>query len=56
MTIAIGRNNKPEVLMIPVSYDGDIPITEINSMSSSFDFLNDEPELYTLNDLREKNV
>lgn len=32
----------------------DIPITEINAASESFNFLKDEPELYSLKDLKPK--
>ena len=54
--IAIWRNNKAEVFMTPVPTEYDIPITEINSDSKSFNFLNDEPELYSINDLKVKYV
>ncbi len=54
--IAIGRNKKAEVLITPIPENYDIPITEINTQSSSFDFLADEPDLYTMNDLKKQYV
>lgn len=54
--IAIGRNKKAEVLITPIPETYDIPITEINTVSSSFSFLENEPELYSLNDLKKSYV
>jgi hypothetical protein len=45
-TITLGRNNKPEVLIVPITNHNDIPITEINTHSPSFDFLHDEEDVY----------
>ncbi|HEY5714463.1 MAG TPA: type II toxin-antitoxin system Phd/YefM family antitoxin [Candidatus Gracilibacteria bacterium] len=56
--IAIGRNNKKEVLMVPYpDVDGtDIPISDMNANSSSFAFLLDEPDLYSFTDLKKRYV
>jgi len=53
---AIGRRNAPEALLMsfPSMYNGKLDeITNINAYSQSFDFLAAEPELYSLNDLKE---
>lgn len=53
----IGRRNLPEAVLIkfPSEYRKDVTdITNVNAYSSSFDFLNDEPELYTLADVKKK--
>ncbi len=34
----------------------DLPITDINAASSSFAFLADDPDIYTAEDLKERNV
>jgi hypothetical protein len=54
--IAICRNNKAEVLLTPLPEEKDIPISEINATSESFDFLKDEPDIYTINDLKKRYV
>ena len=56
---AIGRRNKPEVILLkfPQAYNPDFnEITNLNAISSSFDFLEDEPDLYTLDDAKEVYV
>ena len=56
---AIGRRNKPEVILLkfPQAYNADFnEITNLNAVSSSFDFLEDEPDLYTLEDAKEVYV
>jgi hypothetical protein len=53
----IGRHDKPEAVLIkfPTQYRADISdITNINAYSNSFDFLNDEPDTYTLADIKQK--
>lgn len=55
----IGRHKEPEAVLIkfPSLYRSDVSdITNINSYSNSFDFLKDEPELYTLEDIKIKHV
>lgn len=52
----IGRRNKPEAIIMkfPEEYNPKLSeITNINSYSSSFDFLKDEPEMYSLKDITE---
>lgn len=52
-TIAIGRNKKAEVLIVPIfQEDDDLPISSINAASSSFKFLADEPDLYSITDIK----
>jgi len=56
---AIGRRNNPEVLLIkfPSEYNAELTdITNINTYSGSFAFLENEPDLYTVDDLKKKYV
>lgn len=56
---AIGRHNKPEVLVIkfPTAYNTAFnEIANINAQSESFSFLEDEPDLYSVNDLKRRYV
>jgi hypothetical protein len=56
---AIGRRNRPEVLVIkfPDAYDPSFnDITNVNATSASFDFWKDEPDIYTLEDAKEVYV
>jgi PHD/YefM family antitoxin component YafN of YafNO toxin-antitoxin module len=53
---AIGRRNKSEVILLkfPQTYNAALnEITNLNAISSSFDFLEDEPDIYTLDDAKE---
>lgn len=56
--VAIGRHNKNDVLIIPRPeiHEIELPITKINETSGSFDFLEDEPDLYTIDDLTKRYV
>lgn len=55
--ISLGRHNKQEVLIVPKpETQEEIPISEINSTSSSFSFLEKEPDLYSLKDLKKRYV
>ena len=57
--IAIGRRDKPEAILMkyPSTYDKRFSdVANINAFSGSFDFLKNEPEIYTANDLKKKNV
>lgn len=56
--ISVGRHNKKEVLIIPKPEiaEDDLPITNINTASSSFDFLKDEPDIYSIKDLKKRYV
>lgn len=50
----IGRRNNPEAVLIkfPSHYKkGVSDITNVNAYSSSFDFLGDEPEMYSIEDI-----
>ena len=54
---AIGRRNKPEALLIkfPRDYTKELnEITNMNAYSESFSFLKQEPDLYSLDDIRQK--
>lgn len=56
---AIGRRNQPEVLLIkfPTEYNPALnEITNINTYSESFSFLDSEPELYSIKDLKKVYV
>ena len=56
---AIGRRNRPEVLLIkfPTEYSAELnDITNVNTYSESFSFLDNEPELYSVNDLKRRYV
>ena len=55
--VAIGRHNDYEALLIkfPMHYNSLLSdITNINAYSTSFDFLKDEPDIYSLNDLKKR--
>ncbi len=57
--IAIGRRNQLEALIIkfPREYNKNLSdITNINTYSSSFDFLEGEPDLYSIDDLKKRRV
>jgi hypothetical protein len=56
---AIGRRNEPEALLIkfPSQYRKDLgEVTNFNAYSGSFDFLADEPDLYSITDLKKRYV
>jgi hypothetical protein len=56
---AIGRRNQPEVLLIkfPNEYNPAFnDITNVNAYSESFSFLDTEPELYSIADLKKVHV
>jgi len=65
--VIIERAGKPMVAMIPVKrffeltkqkleMSEDLPMAEINANSGSFDFLEDEPDLYSIDDLKKRYV
>jgi hypothetical protein len=55
--ISIGRRDEEEVLVVPkVTLDESIPISEINAQSASFQFLEEEPDIYSLKDLKKRYV
>ena len=48
---------KRDVLIVPFpEVNETIPISQINEQSGSFDFLDNEPDLYTLSDLQKRYV
>lgn len=56
-SIVIGRRNTPQVVLIPFPefWNGQLSeTTNINTYSKSFDFLADEPEIYSVNDIKKK--
>ena len=56
---AIGRRNRPEVLLIkfPSEYSAAVnEITNINTYSESFSFLDAEPDLYSAADIKRSYV
>lgn len=56
---AIGRRHRPEVLLIkfPAEYNEELnDITNVNTYSESFSFLENEPEIYSINDLKKRYV
>ncbi len=56
---AIGRRNQPEVLLIkfPNEYNPLLSdITNVNTYSESFSFLDKEPDLYSVADLKKSYV
>lgn len=57
--IAIGRRNKIEVIMIkyPDQLNKKVDaITRFNAESGSFDFLADEPDIYSIDDIKKSYV
>jgi PHD/YefM family antitoxin component YafN of YafNO toxin-antitoxin module len=57
IVISIGRRNEEEVLVVPkMTLNEELPISEINAQSSSFQFLEEEPDLYSLKDLKKRYV
>ena len=54
---AIGRRNAIDAVLIgfPQAYNDDVnDITNVNSYSRSFDFLQVEPDLYSVSDLKKR--
>lgn len=57
MIVSLGRRGKAEVLIIPKpELNEALPISQINAHSPSFQFLEDEPDIYTLDDLKKRYV
>lgn len=54
--VEITRNNQTEAFIVPAPQEDETPISDINAASSSFDWLEDEPNIYNLSDLKEKYV
>lgn len=57
--VAIGRRNKAEVLLIKFPEHANPALSDLTNMNQyggAFDFLADEPELYSQNDLKKSYV
>jgi hypothetical protein len=57
--IGIGRRNKIEVVVMKYPENTNSKLTEItniNANSSAFDFLKNEPDLYSVKDLKKRYV
>lgn len=55
----VGRRNNVEVIIMkyPKYFNAELnDVTNINAHSQSFDFLKDEPDIYTIDDLKKKYV
>ena len=59
LTLGIGRHDRPEVLLIkyPDYLNQELDEwTNFVANSGGFDFLKDEPEIYSVNDLKKQHV
>lgn len=54
--IAIGKNGKADALLVSYTSDEDIPMDEMAMDAGSFSFLEKEPDLYSVDDLKRKYV
>lgn len=55
--LALGKNGKADVLLVAIPGIGaDFSMTEVNSASGSFAFLEQEPDLYSRHDLKKRYV
>ena len=55
--IVLGKQGKAEALLVSLpDLEADIPITEINAQSPSFQFLADEPDIYSVADLKKRHA
>jgi hypothetical protein len=55
----IGRRDAPEAVLVkfPNAYRKDVSdITNINAYSNSFDFLKNEPDVYSVADVKQKHA
>jgi hypothetical protein len=51
--IALGKNGKADVLMVAMpELESDVPVSGMNADSASFRFLEDEPDLYSVADVK----
>ena len=57
-TIALGQHGKAEVFLVALPQEGDdtINLAELAQASGSFDFLLEEPDLYSREDLKKRYV
>jgi hypothetical protein len=55
--IALGKNGKAEALLVAIPGVGaDFSMTSVNAASESFQFLDDEPNLYSRKDIKKSYV
>ena len=57
--VGIGRRNKIEAIVLkwPSHHNSKLDeVTNVNANSASFEFLGDEPDLYSIEDLRKRYV
>lgn len=55
--VSVGRHGAQEVLIVPKpEIDEELPVSSINAASPSFKFLEDEPDLYSIKDLKKRYV
>ena len=54
--IALGKRGRPDVLLIPYADEGVVPIASMAVNGGSFDWLNDEPDLYSVSDLQKRHA
>jgi PHD/YefM family antitoxin component YafN of YafNO toxin-antitoxin module len=57
VVFAIGRRDNPEALLVkfPRDYNKELnEITNMNAYSESFSFLKEEPDMYSVDDLKKK--
>ena len=57
--VGVGRHNKIEAIVLkwPARESSTLDdVTQVNANSSSFDFLAEEPDLYTMDDVRKRYV
>lgn len=54
--IALGKHGRADVFLVSCGGDDNIPLTEMNAASESFRFLEEEPDLYSREDLKKRYV
>ena len=56
--VSVGRHGEKEVLIVPKPEidNDDLPISSVNAASVSFQFLEEEPDIYSFNDLKKRYV
>ena len=53
--IALEKNGKAEALLVASSdFPQDVTVSDMNAASPSFTFLDDEPDLYSIADVKER--
>ena len=57
--VVIGRHNKPQALLIKFPHDANANLSDISNLNQyggAFDWLEDEPDLYSAKDLIKSNI